>query len=333
MEDDSSADDLLIDVDEEDFALTAEELEQAEEMLGSNAGVGVGVKTKEHNTGVGIGAKVKEQESSRVERVESKPEIKDKASGGAEPGFSNLEVKAGQSIQVEAGRRLEAASLVDQPLGAAVAEKKVSSAEVVVKKEESKMGGSKFTVKKVSTRPAGQQPFAFGKPTALLSNKQVGTQAASVAPFTFGNRNRPDPRFGIGQAMLPATPAASIQSPRDPRRSQGTFGAPSGTSQARHIPGVSPASATTSAVTPQALLPTVASQKECEPRSSSSIALQRMGPSALERMAAEQEKKCREENMKKEQLEKMVALKRANARSQGLGNQVSPLTKMLFSTF
>ena len=36
-----------------------------------------------------------------------------------------------------------------------------------------------------------------------------------------------------------------------------------------------------------------------------------MGPSALERMAAEQERKCREETAKKEQLEKIVALKRA----------------------
>ena len=51
-----------------------------------------------------------------------------------------------------------------------------------------------------------------------------------------------------------------------------------------------------------------------------------MGPSTLERMAAEQEKKCREENMKKEQLEKMVALKRAkNASGQGLGHQVRNL--------
>ena len=60
MEDDSSADDLLIDVDEEDFALTAEELEQAEEMLGSNTGVGIGTKMKS-NTGEGLGANMKEQ--------------------------------------------------------------------------------------------------------------------------------------------------------------------------------------------------------------------------------------------------------------------------------
>ena len=33
MGDESSSDDLLIDVDEEDFALTAEELEKAEELL------------------------------------------------------------------------------------------------------------------------------------------------------------------------------------------------------------------------------------------------------------------------------------------------------------
>ena len=33
MRDESSSDDLLIDVDEEDFALTAEELEKAEELL------------------------------------------------------------------------------------------------------------------------------------------------------------------------------------------------------------------------------------------------------------------------------------------------------------
>ena len=57
MEDDSSADDLLIDVDEEDFALTAEELEQAEEMLGSNTGVGNGAKVKS-NTGKEIGAEM-----------------------------------------------------------------------------------------------------------------------------------------------------------------------------------------------------------------------------------------------------------------------------------
>ena len=33
MGDESSSDDLLIDVDEEEFALTAEELEKAEELL------------------------------------------------------------------------------------------------------------------------------------------------------------------------------------------------------------------------------------------------------------------------------------------------------------
>merc|ERR1719454_2792552 len=117
--------------------------------------------------------------------------------------------------------------------------------------------------------------------------------------------------------------AASMQSPRDPRRGHGTLGGvPSGKAQLRHISGLSPASATTSAVPPQAPLHTAAPHRqEGAPRTSSSIALQRMGPSALERMAAEQEKKCREENMKKEQLEKMVALKKANANSHSLGHQ------------
>ena len=318
MEDDSSADDLLIDVDEEDFALTAEELEQAEEMLGSNTGVGIGTKMKS-NTGVGIGAQMKEQAK---EMLAFNAEIKDKARDGCEvrpeAGSNNMEVKVEHSVKVQAEPlpRLEASSLVHQPPGAAVTEQKASTVEVTA----STMGGSKFTVKKVSTRPAGQQPFAFGKSTSQSSNKPAGTQAA----FTFGNRNRPDARFGIGQAMIAATPAASVQAPRDPRRSHGTLGASSGISQARHISGLSPVSATTSAVAP---IPTVAPHQEGELRTSSSIALQRMGPSALERMAAEQEKKCREENMKKEQLEKMVALKRANASSQGLVHQVSHLTQ------
>ena len=256
MEDDSSADDLLIDVDEEDFALTAEELEQAEEMLGSNTGVGIRDKMKEPGKG-----------------------LKDEARKGAEvrpePGNKNMEVKVGQSIKVQAEPvpRLEASSQVRQSPGGAVIEKKASTAEV------SNVGGRKFTVKKVSTRPAGQQPFAFGKSTAQLSNKPAGTQAA----FTFGKRNLPDSRFGIGQAMLAATPAASMQSPRDPRRGHGTLGASSGISQARHISGLSPVSATTSAVAPQAPLPTVTPHQEGELRTSSSIALQRMGPSALER--------------------------------------------------
>jgi len=174
-------------------------------------------------------------------------------------------------------------------------------------------------VKKVSTRPAGQQPFTFGKSSSQLSIKPAGTQAV----FTFGNRNQPDTRFGIGQAMLAATPPVSKQAPRDPRRSHGTLGAPTGTSKARHISGLSPLSATTSAVAPQGPVPTSAPHQgqEGELRTSSSIALQRMGPSALERMAAEQEKKCREENKKKDQLEKMLALKRANASGQGLVHQ------------
>ena len=314
MEDDSSTDDLLIDVGEEDFALTAEELEQAEEMLGSNTGAGrVGAEKKEESKEMSV----------------SKPEIKDKARGGAEvrpgAGCVNKEVKAGQSIELKAETvpRPETHSMVHQSLGAAGAtEKTVSTAEIMMK-EESKIGGSKFTVKKVSTRPAGQQPFAFGKSTSHLSNKPAGAQAASAATFTFGNRNLPDSRFGIGQAMLGASPASSMQSARDPRRGNGTSGAPSGKSQARHIAGLSPVSATTSAVAPQAPLPIAPALYPCEPRSSSSIALQTMGPSALERMAAEQEKKCREENMKKEQLEKMVTIKRAKASGQGQGHQVS----------
>ena len=316
MEDDSSTDDLLIDVGEEDFALTAEELEQAEEMLGSNTGAGrVGAEKKEESKEMSV----------------SKPEIKDKARGGAEvrpgAGCVNKEVKAGQSIELKAETvpRPETHSMVHQSLGAAGAtEKTVSTAEIMMK-EESKIGGSKFTVKKVSTRPAGQQPFAFGKSTSHLSNKPAGAQAASAATFTFGNRNLPDSRFGIGQAMLGASPASCMQSARDPRRGHGTLGAPPGIPQARHIPGLSPVSATTSAVVPQAPLSIAPATFQCEPRSSSSIALQRMGPSALEKMAAEQEKKCREENMKKEQLEKMVALKRAKASGQGLGHQVRNL--------
>ena len=312
MEDDSSTDDLLIDVDEEDFALTAEELEQAEEMLGSNTGAArVGAETKEEAKEMSV----------------PKPEIKDKARGAAVvrpgAGYVNKEVKAGQSIEVNAETvpRPEGIFLVHQSPGAAGAnEKKVSTVETT--KEEPKIGGSKFTVKKVSTRPAGQQPFAFGKSTSHLSNKPAGAQAASAATFTFGNRNLPDSRFGIGQAMLGASPASSMQSARDPRRGNGTSGAPSGKSQARHIAGLSPVSATTSAVAPQAPLPIAPALYPCEPRSSSSIALQTMGPSALERMAAEQEKKCREENMKKEQLEKMVTIKRAKASGQGQGHQV-----------
>ena len=75
-------------------------------------------------------------------KVESKPEIKDKARGEAEPGSSNLEGKAGQSIQVKAGPQLEATSLVDQPPGAAVTEKKASTAEVASKEVKDVCGDS-----------------------------------------------------------------------------------------------------------------------------------------------------------------------------------------------
>ena len=147
MEDDSSADDLLIDVDEEDFALTAEEMEQAEEMLGSNIGVGIGVEMKE---------KGKEMLKS------TKSEIEDQAKGGTEvqpeTRNNNVEAKVGQTIKVQTGPvpKLGATSLLHQSQGTAVTEKKASTEEVAAK-EAFKMGGSKFTVKKVSTRPAGQQ--------------------------------------------------------------------------------------------------------------------------------------------------------------------------------
>ena len=61
-------------------------------------------------------------------------------------------------------------------------------------------------------------------------------------------------------------------------------------------------------------------------------ALQRMGPSALERMAAEQERKCREENAKKEQLEKMVAQKKAKVAGGHLQYNVraQPSTSLIF---
>ena len=81
--------------------------------------------------------------------------------------------------------------------------------------------------------------------------------------------------------------------------------------QPRQIPGLSSTSASTSALSPQVLRLSPAQDQANDSKISGGKALQRMGPSALERMAAEQERKCREENAKKEQLEKMVALKKA----------------------
>ena len=298
MEGDSSADDLLIDVDEEDFALTAEELEEAEEMLGSKTGKGV-----ESN-------RMEEEPEQMREMLE--PELGTKEKLGTRTGHNkhnDVEVKQGQSKD----DMIKTSSLAGDLKGAAVTEK-VSTIEnfggKVAIKEECRMGGSKFTVKKVS-RP-GQQTFAFGKSTSQLP-KPSGSQSA--APFTFGNWSRPEARFGLpsSQTMPVAIPTASK---RDPRRGNGTAGA-------RHINGLSPASATTSsAVAHLPPLPMAGPYQESQPRTSSSIALQRMGPSALERMAAEQERKCQEENTKREQLQKMVAAKNAKAGVQGLGHQV-----------
>ena len=81
--------------------------------------------------------------------------------------------------------------------------------------------------------------------------------------------------------------------------------------QPRQIRGLSSTSASTSALSPQVPRLSPAQHQGNDSKISGGKALQRMGPSALERMAAEQERKCREENAKKEQLEKMVAQKKA----------------------
>ena len=168
------------------------------------------------------------------------------------------------------------------------------------------MGSGGFTVKKVS-RP-GQQSFIFGKPSsqaAIPANQNVAS-----GMFTFGH--------SAGSTITSAPTAGSMERSRDPRRGklQGVAVQP------RQIRGLSSTPASTSAFSPQVPRLSPAQHQGNDSKISGGKALQRMGPSALERMASEQERKCREENAKKEQLEKMVALKKAKVAGGHLQYQV-----------
>ena len=179
------------------------------------------------------------------------------------------------------------------------------------------MGSGGFTVKKVS-RP-GQQSFTFGKPSS-----QASTPAnQNVGMFTFGHS-----AASVGSISTSAPTAGSMQCSRDPRRDklQGVAVQP------RQIRGLSSTPASTSALSPQVLRLSPAQHQGNDSKISGGKALQRMGPSALERMASEQERKCREENAKKEQLEKIVALKKAKVAGGHLQYQVraQPSSPLIF---
>jgi len=300
MGDESSSDDLLIDVDEEDFALTAEELEKAEELLE--------VKTEAK------GVKARQGMSNDLKLMEEKLDSKLETVNGAAP---EADIEARRNCEVTS----DLASLLHSTPGPVALTSptvplyggKSFSSEPSVKEKPNVdrgvvqinglnhpmiIGSGGFTVKKVS-RP-GQQSFTFGKPSS-----QAPTPAnQNVGMFTFGHS-----AASVGSTITSAPTAGSMQRSRDPRRDklQGVAVQP------RQIPGLSSTSASTSALSPQVLRLSPAQHQGNDSKISGGKALQRMGPSALERMAAEQERKCREENAKKEQLEKMVALKKAKA--------------------
>ena len=298
MGDESSSDDLLIDVDEEDFALTAEELEKAEELLE--------VKTEAK------GVKARQGMSNDLKLMEEKLDSKLETVNGAAP---EADIEARRNCEVTS----DLASLLHSTPGPVALTSptvplyggKSSSSEPSVKEKPNVdrgvvqanglnhsmiIGSGGFTVKKVS-RP-GQQSFTFGKPSS-----QAPTPAnQNVGMFTFGHS-----AASVGSTITSAPTAGSVQCSRDPRRGklQGVAVQP------RQIRGLSSTPASTSALSPQVLRLSPAQHQGNDSKISGGKALQRMGPSALERMAAEQERKCREENAKKEQLEKMVAQKKA----------------------
>ena len=311
MGDESSSDDLLIDVDEEDFALTAEELEKAEELL----------EVKPEAKGV----KARQGVSNDLKLMEEKLDSKLEAVNGAAP---EAVIEARRNCEVTS----DLASLLHSTPGplaltsptAPLYGGKSFSSEPSVKEKPNVdrgvvqanglnhpmiMGSGGFTVKKVS-RP-GQQSFTFGKPSSqapIPANQNV-----TSGMFIFGHS-----AASVGSIITSAPTAGSMQCSRDPRRGklQGVAVQP------RQIRGLSSTPASTSAFSPQVPRLSPAQHQGNDSKISGGKALQRMGPSALERMAAEQERKCREENAKKEQLEKMVALKKAKVTGGHLQYQV-----------
>ena len=318
MGDESSSDDLLIDVDEEDFALTAEELEKAEELL----------EVKPEAKGV----KARQGVSNDLKLMEEKLDSKLETVNGAAP---EAVIEARRNCEVTS----DLASLLHSTPGplaltsptAPLYGGKSFSSEPSVKEKPNVdrgvvqanglnhpmiMGSGGFTVKKVS-RP-GQQSFIFGKPSsqaAIPANQNVAS-----GMFTFGH--------SAGSTITSAPTAGSMERSRDPRRGklQGVAVQP------RQIRGLSSTPASTSAFSPQVPRLSPAQHQGNDSKISGGKALQRMGPSALERMAAEQERKCREENAKKEQLEKMVALKKAKVAGGHLQYQVraQPSSPLIF---
>ena len=298
MGDESSSDDLLIDVDEEDFALTAEELEKAEELLE--------VKTEAK------GVKARQGMSNDLTLMEEKLDPKLETVKGVK---ADIEAKRGCGVTSDLASLLHSSSgpvALTSPTDPLYGGKSFSSEPIVKEKPNVDrgvvqvnelnhsmiMGSGGFTVKKVS-RP-GQQSFTFGKPSSQAPIPANQNVASGI--FTFGHS-----AASVGPTITSAPTAGSMQRSRDPRRDklQGVAVQP------RQIPGLSSTSASTSALSPQVLRLSPAQHQGNDSKISGGKALQRMGPSALERMAAEQERKCREENAKKEQLEKMVALKKA----------------------
>ena len=266
MGDESSSDDLLIDVDEEDFALTAEELEKAEELLE--------VKTEAK------GVKARKGMSNDLKVMEEKLDSKLETVNGAAP---EANVEARRACEVTS----DLASLPHSTPGPVAFTSptvplyggKSFSSEPSVKKKPNVdrgvvqangliMGSGGVTGKKVS-RP-GQQSFTFGKPSPQAPIPANQNVASGI--FTFGHS-----AASVGSTITSAPTVGSMQRSRDPRRDklQGVAVQP------RQIRGLSSTSASTSAHTPQVLRLSPAQHQGNDSKISGGKALQRMGPSAL----------------------------------------------------